>query len=109
VLRARILPPVEFKWKGLNVTMITIPPSSTRPLDAFLHHMKNPISILYILVSIIVALTQLGSESYMIERQDTFELNFILFSINFYTMRQTFLLDVGSKLDEIKFRKKEEE
>ncbi|CAN5135518.1 hypothetical protein BH18THE2_BH18THE2_31480 [soil metagenome] len=54
-------------------------------------------------------LTSVGSEVYKLQGPSVFEVNFVVFSINFSPLRKTFLLNIGSKLDDIKFRKKNED
>jgi hypothetical protein len=99
--------PVEFKWRGLNVARTVIPPHYTRGIDAFLVPHKTP-NVAYFAIN--HTLVDFGGfyEEYSLRGPGRFEINFVVFSINFSPIRRTFLLDIGSKLDDIKFRKKNE-
>ncbi|HZD83893.1 MAG TPA: hypothetical protein VE076_13555, partial [Nitrososphaeraceae archaeon] len=104
----KIFPPVEFKWQALNVPRIIIPPSYTRGFDAFFVSHETPHIVNFGINRHLVDYSGLY-EVYKLEGPGTFELNFVVFSINFAPIRQSFLLDIGSRLDDIKFSEKSKE
>jgi hypothetical protein len=106
--KKKTFPPVEFKWQALNVPRIIIPPGYTRPLDAFFVPHISP-NLAYFGIN--GSLVDFGGlfEVYNLEGPGSFELNFIVFSVNFSPIRQTFLLDIGNSLEDIKFRMKNKE
>jgi len=94
---------VEFKWKGITSTRIAIPPKKHRYLDAFHTYHGSP-SIVYLGINpFIIDWTGYG-EYYKLEGSGNFKLTYIVFSENFSPTRATFILDIGNKLGDIKFR-----
>jgi hypothetical protein len=93
---------VEFKWKGLPVPTVNIPPQQFRYIDAFHVDHSTPKTI------------QLGINKFIVDYSGYFatytlwsatkhRLSFVAFSDNFAPARQTFQLNVGNRLDDIEF------
>jgi len=93
---------VEFKWKGLPLPTVNIPPQQFRYIDAFHVDHTTPKTV------------QLGINKFIVDYSGYFEkytllsatkhrLSFVAFSDNFAPARQTFQLQAGNKLDDIKF------
>ncbi len=99
--------PVEFKWQGLNVPRTIVPPGYTRGLDAFLVPHETP-NIVYFGINHDLVDFSGFYEEYKLVGPGRFELNFVVYSINFSPIRRTFLLDIGTTLEDIKFSKKNE-
>jgi hypothetical protein len=101
----KLFTPVEFKWQGVNVPRTIIPPRYTRGLDAFFVPHEAPNRVYFGINRSLVDFTGLYEE-YSLNGPGKFELNFVVYSINFFPIRSTFLLHIGSSLDDIKFYKK---
>ena len=93
---------VELKWKGYTGLSVSIPPQKSRYLDAF--HIKH---VLPKTISIGInpfAVDYTGYlQAYTLWQAYDCDLDYVIFSDNFPTIRQTFRLKMGNKLDDIEF------
>jgi len=95
---------VEFKWKGVNTLGVSIPPESFRYLDAF-HVYYDSQHIVHLGINSFVVDLSHYYQLYRIKGPNTYELTYIVFSENFPPVRATFGLQIGHKLNDIKFYK----
>ena len=95
---------MEFKWKGMTLDKLSIPPMKERPFDAFHVRYDSP-SVAYFGINPIFIDYQGYIVKYSLAGPGDFEVTFIIFSENFPPTRGTFKLHLGTKLDEIEFVK----
>lgn len=95
---------VEFKWKGVNSPRVAIPPKEFRYLDAF-HFYYNSQNIIHLGINPFVVDFSGYYKLYELRGPGTFELTYVVFSENFSPARATFKLQLGKRLDDIKFKK----
>jgi len=95
---------VEFKWKGVNSPRVAIPPKKFRFLDAF-HIYYDPQNIVHLGINPFVVDFSGYYELYKLRGPGTFELTYVVFSENFSPTKATFKLQIGERLDDIKFKK----
>lgn len=95
-------PPIELKWQGLNLSRTIIPPGLARPLDAFYVSFDAPDKVHFgINTSLVTFVGYL--EQYQLNGPGTFDLDFVIFSVNFNPIRQRLRLEIGNKISDIKF------
>ena len=95
---------VEFKWKGVNSPRVAIPPKEFRYLDAF-HIYYDSQNIVHLGINPFVLDFSGYYELYKLRGPGTFELTYVVFSENFSPAKATFKLQIGERLDDIKFKK----
>jgi len=95
---------VEFKWKGVNSPRVAIPPKKFRFLDAF-HIYYDSQNIVHLGINPFVVDFSGYYELYKLRGPGTFELTYVVFSENFSPAKATFKLQIGERLDDIKFKK----
>lgn len=95
---------VEFKWKGVNSLSVSIPPELFRYLDAF-HVYYDSKNVVHLGINSFVVDWSYYDPLYTIKGPNTYELTYIVFSENFPPVRATFGLQIGHKLNDIKFYK----
>ena len=98
-------PPIEFKWSALNVPRVMIPPLYSRSLDAFYVNHETPNDITFSINSILGRYDGVYN-TYTLKGPGKFEVTFVVFSFNFSPVRETFVLEIGNLLEEIRFYKK---
>ena len=94
---------VEFKWKGVKPREAAIPPKVSRYLDAFLIYYDSPNIVHLGINRFLIDFSGYEPPYYTLEGPGTFELTYVVFSENFPPARATFKLDIGNKLDDLKF------
>jgi hypothetical protein len=95
--------PVELKWKGMKTQGVLIPPKTNRKFDAIFFYENNP-HIVHIGIN--PFLVDLSSHFKQLEGTNTFELNYVVYSENFATIRCTYILEVGQNLNQTRFYRK---
>ena len=95
---------VEFKWKGVKTSRVTIPPKEIRNLDAFYIYYDSQ-NIVHLGINPFVIDFTGFYELYEVRGPGTFELTYVVFSENFSPERATFKLQIKNQLDDIKFYK----
>ena len=98
---------VEFKWKGVKTREVAIPPEKPRYLDAFHVYYHSP-NIVHLGINRHLVDFSGYEPLYTLEGPGAFELTYVVFSENFSPARATFKLQVGERLDDIKFKKEEQ-
>jgi len=93
---------VELKWKGHKGLSVSIPPQKSRYLDGFNIRHVMPKTINLGINPLFVDYTGYF-QAYTLWQGYDCDLNYIVFSDNFPTVRQTFRLKMGNKLDDIEF------
>lgn len=99
---------VEFKWKGTISQRVSIPPNSSRFLDAFHVYTDFPNNVFLGINPTITDFSKY-TDDYLLKIPGDYKLNFVVFSENFSPLRETFYLRLGSKITDIKFALKREE
>ena len=96
---------VQLKWEGIPEPNVSIAHNSNRNFDALIiPHRQSNIAYFGSLWSAIDFKTP-SSEKYRLERPGEFELNFIVDSSNFPPAQSKFFLQLGDKLQDVKFYK----
>jgi hypothetical protein len=99
------VPAIELKWAYVRAPSVMIPPRSSRSVDAFHVYPNDPSEIF---LGINTFLTDYETKSqHTLKGPGKFEVNFIVHSSDFPSVRDTLLLEIGTKLDDIKFHKKQ--
>ena len=98
----KIYSPIEFKWRGLNVARVIIPPNYSRDLDAFYVPHNMPKKAYFAINRSLVDFAGY-IEEYALDGSGEYELNFVLFSMNFSPVRARFKLQLGNKIDDVRF------
>jgi hypothetical protein len=93
---------VELKWKGYTDLRASIPPQKSRYLDAFYIRLVMPKTINLGINVRAVDYTGFLQTHTLWQAYDC-DLDYVVFSDNFPTVRQTFRLKMGDKLDDIEF------
>jgi hypothetical protein len=93
---------VELKWKGYKGLSASIPPQKSRYLDAFNIRLAMPKRINLGINVGAVDYTGFFQTNILWQSYDC-DLDYVVFSDNFATVRQTFGLRVGSELDDVEF------
>lgn len=93
---------VELKWRGYTDLRASIPPQKSRYLDAFYITQVMPKTINLGINRGAVDSTNLLEPYTFWEAYDC-DLDYVVFSDNFPTVRQTFRLKMGDELDDIEF------
>ena len=97
-----VFSPVELKWKGLNTIRSIVPPKNLKLFDAFYVPNEQPNIVYFGINNSIVDFTGIRDE-YKLIGPGKFELDFVVFSLNFEPTNQTFFLEIGTNIDNIKF------
>ena len=96
---------VQLKWEGIPEPNVSIPHNSNRNFDALIiPHKQSNIAYFGSLWSAIDFETP-SSEKYRLEGPGEFELNFIVYWSNFPSTQSKFFLQLGNKLQDVKFYK----
>ena len=93
---------VELKWRGYTDLRASIPPQKSRYLDAFYIRQVMPKTINLGINRGAIDSTSFLQPYTLWEAYDC-DLDYVVFSDNFPTVRQTFRLKMGNKLDDIGF------
>jgi hypothetical protein len=96
---------VEFKWKGVKSTSVSIPPNEYRNLDALRVSHVSP-SVVHLTINQFLVDFSGYLKHYVLEGPNKYELDFVVFSTNFSPSTATFTLHIGETLREINFYKK---
>jgi len=99
---------VEFKWKGVNQMRVSIPPKRYRFMDAF-HVYTDSQNTIHLGINPILADFSGYIDDYTLTIPGVYKLNFIVFSSNFSTLKQTFYLKLGSTVNDVIFTSKEDD
>lgn len=94
--------PVEFKWKGIITSRLSIFPSSFRYLDAFHVYLDNPNTVHFRINRTIVDYSGY-LDVYKLHGPGDYELNFIVLSTNFPPSRTKCKLHIDNKLNNLEF------
>lgn len=98
------IPAIELKWAYVKAPSVMIPPRSSRLVDAFHVSPNNPGEIF---LGINTFLTDYETEAqHTLKGPGKFEVNFIVHSSDFPSVRATLILEIGSLIEDIKFYKK---
>ncbi len=100
--KTTVFSPVELKWKGLNTIRTIIPPKNSKDFDAFHVPHDFPNTVYLGINNSIVDFTGIHDE-YKLVGPGKFELDFVVFSLNFEPKTKKFFLDIGTKIDDIRF------
>jgi hypothetical protein len=92
----------ELKWKGYKGVSASIPPQKCRYLDAFNIRLIMPKTIN---LGVNVGAVDYGGffQTNILWQAYDCDLDYVVFSDNFPTVRQTFRLKMGDELDDIEF------
>lgn len=107
--KQRKLRTMEFKWAGYTLPNATILRDSARQLDTFFVIHSNPSQPHFSCFSDSTYYLPYIETPGDVRAPGVFELTFLIVSENFQPARETFILELGNALDEIHFRRKEEE
>jgi len=100
--KTTVFSPVELKWKGLNTIRSIVPPQNFKLFDAFYVPNDEPNIVYFGINYSIVDFTGIRDE-YKLIGPGKFELDFVVFSLNFEPTNQLIFLEIGTKIDDIKF------
>jgi len=95
-------PPIEFKWRGFNVERGSFPPKYGRNLDAFYIPHNLPSKVCFAINRSMIDYSGY-IEEYTLSGPGDYEMNFVLFSINFSPVHAKFCLHIENSLEDIKF------
>lgn len=90
---------MELKWKGVKTQSVLIAPKTNRKFDAVFFYESNP-HVVHIGIN--PFLVDLSSHFKQLEGINIFELNYVVYSDNFATIRCTYLLEVRQNLSQHK-------
>lgn len=91
---------LEFKWKGLRVPTVSIPPKQSRHIDAFHIFYTLPKTVCLGINPFIVDFTGYYV-AYTLQDPPDYQLTYVVFSENFSPARETFRLHMGGRLDDV--------
>jgi hypothetical protein len=100
--KTTIFSPVKLKWKGVNTIRTIVPPKTFKEFDAF--HVPNdaPNTVYFGINNSIVDFYGFHDE-YKLVGPGKFELEFVVFSLNFESTTKKFFLEIGTKIEDIQF------
>ena len=93
---------IDLKWKGVTTPRVAIPPKGFRHIDAF-HIYHDSQDTVHLGINPFVTDSTGYYEHYILKGPGTFELTYVVFSENFSPARATFKLQIGDRLEQIKF------
>lgn len=91
---------VEFKWKGVTTSRVSIPPKGFRYFDAFHIYETMPKTVGLGINPFIIDFSGYY-ESYTLQDPHDLRLTYVVFSENFPPVRETFQLHMGDRLDNV--------
>jgi hypothetical protein len=91
---------VEFKWKGVTTSRVSIPPKNSRYFDAFYIYETMPKTVALGINSFIIDFSGYHA-LYTLRNPSDCQLTYVVFSENFPPVRGTFKLHMGDWLDDI--------
>lgn len=96
---------VEFKWRDVTTQNVPIPPLKSRHLDAFYVFEDQP-NIVYPAINPFIADSM--EVLYTLRGPGKYEVTFAVFSDDFQPARETFILEIDSDIDHVRFYRKGE-
>jgi hypothetical protein len=93
---------VEFKWKGITDPRVSMSPKSFRYLDAF-HVFQVTPGTIHLGINHTIVDYSGYFKLYTLQGPGEFQLTYVVFSQNFSPARATYKLEVGNRLEDIKF------
>jgi hypothetical protein len=95
-------PLVEFKWKPMRTKSVEILPRQPRYFDAFFVEIRTP-NVVHLGINPFLLDFTGYYLPYTINGPGDYELEYVLVSQEFHTVRQNFRLHIGTNLDELIF------
>ncbi|MEI6243300.1 MAG: hypothetical protein WCP39_07880 [Chlamydiota bacterium] len=91
---------IELKWKGVSTVGVSIPPRNLRCLDALHINYSNP-SVAMLGINKFICDFSGYISAYQIAGPGDYRIDYIVFSDNLPKARKSFLLHLGSKMDDV--------
>jgi hypothetical protein len=104
----QLYPPIELKWNVVTVPRVIIPPGYIRAFGAFYVSHENPSNI-YFNINTFIIDNDSVYDKFTLKGPGSFELTFVIFSLNFLPVRVTCMLEIGSTLNDLNFSKIKQE
>lgn len=95
---------LELKWEGVTTPRVPIPPQSTRGFDGFYIFQDEP-NFAYLGINPFIVDYSEFVLGMKLEAPGKYEITFVVYSDDFSPSRESFVLDMDGKLDNVKFYK----